>query len=87
MLLGAEIHIFIDHCNLTFTTLTTQCALCWCLFIKEFHPMIHFVKGTDNFIAYTLSCLSCNDTGPQESQDILTQTVDSFSSLFYYHMM
>jgi hypothetical protein len=38
MLLGADIHVFINHKNLTFDILKTQCMLCWHTKIEGFHP-------------------------------------------------
>jgi hypothetical protein len=57
MLLGANIHVFTDHTNLTFDTLKTQCVLCWRTKIIEFSPMLHYIKGPRNILADNLSRL------------------------------
>ncbi len=65
MLLGANIHVFMDHKNLTFDTLKTQRVLCWRTKIEEFLPMLHYIEGPRNILANNLSRLHCLVTPAQ----------------------
>jgi hypothetical protein len=57
MLLGANIHVFTDHKNLTLDTLKTQCVLRWHTIIKEFSLMLHYIEGPHNILANNRSRL------------------------------
>jgi hypothetical protein len=59
MFLGADLHVFMDHENLTFDTLKTQCVLCWHTKIEEFSPMLQYIEGPCNILANNLSRLHC----------------------------
>ena len=57
MLLGADIHDFTDHRNLTFNSLKMQQVLHWCSKVKEYSPTLYYIEGPCNILADNLSRL------------------------------
>ncbi len=69
MLLGADIHVFTDHKNLTFDTLKMKRVLCWHTKIEEFLPMLHYIEGPRNILTNNLSRLHCLVTLAQIAEE------------------
>jgi hypothetical protein len=59
MLLGAEIHIYIDHKNLILNIdIKTLCVLLrWRTKLEEFLPFVHYIEGDRNILTDQLSRL------------------------------
>ncbi len=68
MLLGAYIHVFTNHENLTFNTLKTQHVLHWRTKIEEFSPILHYIEGPRNILADNLLRLHRQVTPAQIAQ-------------------
>jgi hypothetical protein len=65
MLLGACIHVYIDHKNLTFDNIKTQRVLRWQNKIEEFSPWLNYIEDEKNILADNLSWLLCLPTPSQ----------------------
>ena len=76
MLYGCkELNFYTDHKNFAFTTLNSQRVMRWRLFLEEFQPIFHYIKGDKNNLADALSRLPIlqgqeNEAIPQNPTDI-----------------
>ncbi len=62
MLFGCrELHVHTDHQNLIHNTLTSQRVLRWRLYVEEFNPIFHYIKGSTNTFADALSRLPAHE--------------------------
>ncbi len=87
MLLGSkELHIYADHKNLTYEKLTSQWVLHWQLYIEEYNPQFHYIKGSNNALADALSRLpACEGQSMQTTSLTLSlcSPQERMSSIYY----
>jgi hypothetical protein len=64
MLLGAVINIHIDHKNILMPGDSSQRRFRWILYVDEYRPTLHYIKGRSNVIADTFSRMTMKNTTP-----------------------
>lgn len=87
MLLGCcALHIYTDHRNLTYNTFTAQRVLRWHVFLEEFNPIFHYIKGATNILADALSRVPCIHLEGQEGP-VSSTTPDLTATESFYSLM
>ena len=81
MLYGCkELHVHTDHKNLTYTKLNSRRILRWRLELEDFAPIFHYIKGSHNAIADSLSRLGIRPFALEEQKSADTDIESSSST-------
>ncbi len=81
MPLGADLQIYADHRNLTYQNLNSQRVLRWRLFLEEYTPTFHYIKGEKNVVADAFSRLPVKTIVGEKSVGPGMPTTDSIFSI------
>lgn len=78
ILLGQKIKVHTDHENLTYKTFNSDRVMRWRLYIEEYSPDLHYVKGENNIVADALSRLDIADSQFEDTMDTFLGLMDCF---------
>jgi transposase InsO family protein len=79
ILLGQRIKVHTDHENLTFKHFNSDRVMRWRLYIEEYSPDLHYIKGTQNVVADALSRLEIKDTPFEDTNDSFLGLMECFA--------
>ena len=79
ILLGQKIKVHTDHENLTYKNFNSDRVMRWRLYIEEYSPDLHYIKGTHNVVADALSRLEMNDAPYEDTEDKFLGLMECFA--------
>jgi transposase InsO family protein len=78
ILLGQKIKIHTDHENLTYKQFNSDRVMRWRLYLEEYSPDLHYIKGTHNVVADALSRLDISETPHEDTPETFLGLMDCF---------
>ena len=78
ILLGQKIKVHTAHENLTYETFNSDRVMRWRLYIEEYSPDLHYVKGENNIVADALSRLDIAYSQFEDTMDTFLGLMDCF---------
>jgi len=80
ILLGQKIKVHTDHENLTYKNFNSDRVMRWRLYIEEYSPDLHYIKGTKNVVADALSRLEKSETPPADTLESFLGLTECFAN-------
>ena len=80
ILLGQRIKVFTDHENLTYKTMNSDRVMRWRLYIEEYSPNLHYIKGEHNVVADALSRLEMEDKPFDDTKEKFLALMECFAN-------
>jgi transposase InsO family protein len=79
ILLGQRIKVHTDHENLTYKNFNSDRVMRWRLYIEEYSPDLHYIKGTHNVVADALSRLDMNEEPFEDTKETFLGLMQCFA--------